>query len=70
MRFFGILMASVLLATPGFAQVPPRAAELEAYKIHHPEQTDIRLPGAARWRYLPTDAGDWIGCPAGCCTIK
>ena len=32
--------------------------------------TSIRIPGAARWRFLPNDAGDWISCPTGCCTIK
>lgn len=46
------------------------AAELEAYRIDHPGQGTIRIPGATRWRYIPTDAGQWISCPEGCCTIR
>jgi hypothetical protein len=29
----------------------------------------VKLPGAARWRWLSTDDGDWISCPSGCCTF-
>ena len=46
------------------------SAELMAYRVQHPELVNIRMPGAARWRYQPTDAQEWISCPAGCCTIK
>jgi ankyrin repeat protein len=35
MKLIGFLMASVFTATAGFAQVPPRAAELEAYSGLH-----------------------------------
>jgi hypothetical protein len=58
--------------TPAYACVERRdhSAELANYKQTHPDQGEIRIPGAARWRYLPNDAGGWIGCPSGCCTIK
>jgi hypothetical protein len=46
------------------------SAELTAYRIRHPDMAEVRMVGAARWRYLPTDAGEWISCPAGCCTIR
>jgi hypothetical protein len=35
MRWIDILMTSALMAAPGFAQVPPRAADLEAYSGLH-----------------------------------
>lgn len=44
--------------------------QLATFKENHPSQTEIRIPGATRWRYLPNDAGGWISCPTGCCTIK
>jgi hypothetical protein len=46
------------------------SGELAIYMAAHPKQMNIRMPGATRWRYLPTDPGDWISCPGGCCTIK
>lgn len=44
--------------------------ELAHYKQLHPSQVEIRIPGAARWHWLPNDESQWISCEQGCCTIK
>jgi len=44
--------------------------ELEDYRQHHTGQAEIRIPGAARWHWLPDDESQWISCENGCCTIK
>jgi hypothetical protein len=66
--------ARIVSASGGIAYVcverRDHSAQIQAYNSAHPEDAGIRVPGAARWRFLPNDAGDWIGCPSGCCTIK
>jgi len=41
--------------------------ELDDYRLHHPGVI-VRIPGAARWRFLLDDEGTWMSCPSGCCT--
>jgi hypothetical protein len=41
--------------------------ELDDWVADHPGQAYL-IPGAARWRWLYSDDGTWIGCPTGCCT--
>lgn len=43
-------------------------AELAQYIATHPNQVDIQIPGAARWRWMVDDESGWIRCPTGCCT--
>lgn len=30
----------------------------------------VKLPGAARWRWLKNDEGNWLSCPGGCCKYQ
>ena len=44
--------------------------ELRAYRQVHTNQSEIRIPGAARWHWLADDESQWISCENGCCTIR
>lgn len=30
----------------------------------------FRIPGTARWKFLPDDESTWVSCPTGCCTKR
>jgi hypothetical protein len=57
-----------------WAKIQPGGEQVDVYPHYHcAARCDygfMKVPGTARWRWLPDDDGIWVRCIEGCCEVR